>query len=239
MTEIKKLEAIICDFDDTLIPTSEIGERAINAAVDAIILKGIDIPRDKIFLEYMKVRKELGSKNKEHLDVMFERLGITKVKANEFISAARRAYHFATMALMPFHDVPQTLYKLKELGYRLYIATDGDSKDQWDKIHALQSNGFDKKIFDRIYTNEDYQFKTKCPEFYQMILNKESLEAKRCLIIGDKMDSDIRPGRICELITARVLTGRHGEAKYEDEADYVIPRFSDILTKLEKIEKKL
>jgi len=232
-----KLEAIIIDFDDTLIPTTKVTERAMNSAMDAIMLKGIDMSREDLHSAYMNIRKELGSKYKEHLDVMFERLGIPKARANELISAARVQYHLSTMDLMPFHDVPDALHKLGE--YKKYLATDGDSKDQWDKIHALQRSGLDPKTFEGIFITEDYQFKTKCPEFYNMILEKTGFEGKKCIMIGDKIDSDIRPARACGIHTVRVLTGKFSGEKYADDAEHVIPRFSDILRIIPEIEKTL
>jgi len=231
----KNLEAVLCDLDDTLIPTSKISDAAIAAAIDTIMLKGLDMPREHIYSTYMQIRKELGSRYKQHFNVVFERLGVPKIKAHELISAARMNYHLATMALMPFHDVYGTLHDLNEMKYARYIVTDGNSLDQWDKINKCKFD--DQKFFQGVFITEDYQFQTKCPEFYKMILEKTGLEGKRCLVVGDKIDSDIRPARECGIHTARVLTGRFNEEKYEDDADYVIPRFSDVLKVILEIEK--
>jgi len=229
-----KLEAILCDLDDTLIPTSKIADAAINAAIDAIILKGVEYPREQLCSMYLDIRKEFGSKCKNHLDIMFERLKVPKIRANELISAARRRYHIAAMSLMPFHDVYGTLHQLKD--YRKYIVTDGNSLDQWDKMDAC---GFDKNLFDGVFITEDYTFATKSDKFYRIILDNINAKANCCAMIGDKFESDIKPARSLGLHTVRVLTGKFKDDKYENDADYVIPRFSDILKVIPQIEQKL
>jgi len=232
----RKLEAVLCDLDDCLIPTTKFVNMAINAAMDAIMLEGIDVSRDKLFDTYMEVRKEYGSNSTKHLDITLEKLGIEKKRANELIASALIRYHNLKVAVQPYPDVPGTLHTLKDGGYGLYIVTEGDSLKQWDKIKRA---GFDSRLFRGVFITEDYKFQTKCSEFYKKAIEEMNVDPRYCLMVGDRVDKDIAHARECGMNTIRVLTGKYKEEQYPNDADYIIPQFSDILKKISEIEKKL
>ncbi len=230
------LKAILFDIDDTLIDTSGFSNIARNASIDALILGGLSTNREKIESELKRIIFEYGSNASNHFNILLEELKIPKEDRSRLISYALVAYHNAKIILHPIPDVPSTLMKLKEKNYKLYAASEGLSIKQWEK---LIRSGIDRHI-EHAFMTEDLSVKTKNSEFYKHILSKLNLEAKECLMIGDRIEKDIVPAKECGLNTIHVLTGRYNNNGVRcEESDYTVSNLSEIIDILPKIEEKI
>lgn len=237
-----KLEAIICDLDGCLIQTKKFVDIAIDAALARIMTEGIegfDISRGELMKKYCEVRNQKGSNDTKHFDTTFEILGVPKKQANMLIAYGVNQYQDSRALLQAFPEVPPTLKTVRDkLHYNIYLASFADdSIKQWGKIIRT---GLDKFFnYKNSFLTSDSQFQTKCVEFYQTIAKEIGTDPKKCVMVGDSLDTDIRPAKVCGMHTIRVRTGKDNQEKYDNDADYVIPIFSDILQKMHEIEKTL
>lgn len=236
-----KLEAILCDLDDCLIQTSEFLKIAVDAAINEIMIEGIEgfeISREKFRETYYNVRRQHGSNSSSHFNATFEKLGVPKRQANMLIASGIIKYHHTRDILQSYSEVPRTLHSFKDKGYKLYLVTDGDSIKQWQKIKMAGLRQFFD--YNNTFITQDFCFETKCTEFYKKILEEINVNPKRCVMIGDKIEKDIIPAKELGIPTIRAINEKSNyDKKYENDADYKVVNFSEVLEIIPKIEQKL
>ena len=234
----KKIKAILVDIDNTLIPTRDFTKIARESAINALLIGGLKVEKNILIKKLEEVVDKYDSNYTNHFDRMLEELGVPKRLLSKLVAKAKVAYHNTKPILLPYPDVPSTLYLLKEARYNLYAASEGNSKSQWEKL--IRTN-LDVILKDAFMT-EDFGFKLKEAAFFKVILHEIKLKGEQCLMIGDRLDKDIKPAKENEIHTVRILTERHKKDKALDsevKPDYEIKRFSEILDILPKIEEKL
>lgn len=156
---------------------------------------------------------------------------LLKVEANDILAEqALLGYseRFAVTGLFENHvfdDVVQTLEALKSKGYRLFLAT---AKPE---VYARQIlDHFDLlKYFDYPYGSELNGERTNKGELITYILEKEKLNPKECLMVGDR-EHDIFGARKNGIETIAVEYG-YGSKQELDEAvpKARIAKFSELL----------
>lgn len=97
---------------------------------------------------------------------------------------------------------PETVSLLQSLrqSYLLAIITNGPSNAQWEKINRLNLN----KYFDCILVSADLPWEKPNEQIFQAACNYLGVEPANCIMIGDKLETDIQvcysvaeiPGRI-------------------------------------------
>jgi len=218
---------ILFDIDDTLFPSTEFSTLARKNAVNAMISMGLDESYAPLSKRLDRIIKQKGSNYEHHFDDLCQSL---RVKApGRFIAAAVAAYHDTKTSIAPFPRVPRTLMTLRERGYDLYVATQGNSIKQWDKLIRLRIALY----FDDVFVSEEIG-EQKGPAFYRKIL--ESLEAKPAdaMMVGDREDYDIAPAKAVGIKTARILSGKH--AAVPTKADLAIDDISGLLSVLKPLK---
>jgi len=156
---------------------------------------------------------------------------LLNVEANDILAEqALLGYRerFAVTGLFENHvfdDVAQTLEALKSKGYRLFLAT---AKPE---VYARQIlDHFDLlKYFDYPYGSELNGERTNKGELITYILEKEKLNPKECLMVGDR-EHDIYGARKNGIETIAVEYG-YGSKQVLDEAvpKARIAKFSELL----------
>jgi len=211
---------ILFDIDDTLFPSSEFSALARKNALNAMIGMGLDHDYNDLNERLDAIIKEKGPNYARHFDDLCKELKI--MKPARFIASAVAAYHDTKASIAPYPKVPLTLIKLKEENHSLFIATNGNSVKQWDKLIRLGIELY----FDRVFVSEDIG-REKDVGFYKKVLELLGARPGECVMVGDREDADIIPSKKAGLITVRVLTGKH--AHVPSTADHTIRDISELL----------
>lgn len=212
---------ILFDIDDTLFPSTEFSSLARKNAINAMISMGLNEGYDSLQARLSSIIEKKGSNYPHHFNDLCKQLKIKE--PGRFIAAAIAAYHDTKTAIQPFPKVPLTLLKLKQNGFRLYVATNGNSIKQWDKLIRLRLALY----FDGVFVSEEIG-KEKSPEFYKKILKTLNATPQECVVVGDREDRDILPSKALGIKTARVLSGKY--AHVPSRADFTIKDISELLS---------
>ncbi|MEM4272153.1 MAG: TIGR02253 family HAD-type hydrolase [Candidatus Bilamarchaeaceae archaeon] len=210
---------IFFDIDDTLFPTTEFAELARKKAIRAMVEMGLEESQEKIYAILMKVIRERGPNYPNQFDEVCKKL---KVKGPaKYIAAAVGAYHAAKTSIQPYPEVPRTLMKLREESYKLYIASNGTSVKQWDKLILLGIPLFFEDVFISESVGEE-----KSERFFRNAMRKIRARPGECVMVGDKPSADIIPAKKAGMKTIRVLMGKHKGEK--GKADAEIRNFAEL-----------
>jgi len=199
------IKAIFFDIDDTLFPSSEFAELARRNAIRAMIEIGIQKNESQLYLALGKIIKKHGSNYTRHFDNLCRGLGIKRPA--RYVAAAVAAYHNTKTAIQPFPNVPRTLLALRESGYRLFVATNGEATKQWDKLIRLQIALY----FEDVFVSGEIG-KEKSPAFFRKILKGLRVRPEQSVMVGDREDTDILPAKKIKMRTIRMATGRYAGA---------------------------
>ena len=217
---------IFFDVDNTLFPTAEFAELARRNAIRAMIETGLNASEEQIYKELQKLIKEKGSNYPNHFDLILKRMGVKRPA--RFVAAAVAAYHNTKSSIQPYPEVPKTLMELKERGYRLYVATNGDAVKQWDKLIRMGIHLFFEDVFVSGEVGEE-----KSPHFFKKVLSEINAHPSECIMVGDRADSDIAPAKKVGIYTIRILQGPYSKEK--GKADAQIRNFSELLDVVKKL----
>jgi putative hydrolase of the HAD superfamily len=217
---------IFFDVDNTLFPTAEFAELARRKAIRAMIETGLDATEERVYKELQRLIREKGSNYPNHFDIILKRMGVKRPA--RFVAAAVAAYHNAKSSIQPYPEVPKTLMELKERGYKLYVATNGDAVKQWDKLIRMGIHLFFEDVFVSGEVGEE-----KSPHFFKKVLSEIRARPSECIMVGDRMDSDIAPAKKLGIYTIRVLQGPYSREK--GSADAHISNFSELLGVVKKL----
>lgn len=211
---------IFFDIDDTLFPTTEFSRIARKNALKAMVGMGLDKTPSELYKLLEKIIKQKGSNYKNHFDDLCKELKIKR--PSKYIAAAIGAYHNTKSTISPYSDVPKTLITLKEKGHKIYIATNGSSIKQWDKLIRLGVAVF----FDDVFVSEELK-KEKSKDFFKKVIKQIGAQKEECIMIGDREKTDITPAKQAGIKTIRIRQGKFKKGK--TNADYEIKHISQIL----------
>jgi putative hydrolase of the HAD superfamily len=223
------IKHLLFDIDDTLFPSTEFAELARKNALRAMVEVGINIELHELERTLEKVIKEKNSNYPKHFD---EVCRIHKIKKPaRYIAAAVAAYHNTKMSILPYPEIPRMLLTLRENGYKLYTATNGNAIKQWDKLIRLGIALYFEDVFVSDEVGEE-----KSVIFFKDVLKKLKAIPEECVMIGDREDSDIIPAKKIGMYAIRVRRGKY--AKGKTCADANVRDFSNILEIIKSLENK-
>jgi len=183
-----RLKYVLVDIDRTLFPSLEFGRHARMAALRAMKRHGMHAGVLKAYAVLMKVVKEKGPNYQGHFGEMMRRLG-EKRKARA-VAAGVYAYHEAKRKIVPFPDAKKALAVMRRAGLGLYMASEGMTVKQWDKVLRM---GLEER-FDGAFISEELGV-VKSRAFYEKIVRKLGAKPGEVLMIGDRKDKDIVPAK--------------------------------------------
>ena len=217
---------ILFDIDDTLFPSTEFSALARRNALNAMISMGLPGDYETLDSKLKTIIEKRGSNYQGHFDDLCASLAVRE--PGRYIAAAVAAYHDTKTSIAPFPKVPLTLLKLKEEGYRLHVATQGSSIKQWDKLIRLRIALY----FDGVFVSEELK-EDKSAAFYKKMLATLGTEARECLMVGDREETDIIPAKSVGIRTVRMLSGKYANAP--SKADFMIKDFGELLSIVEGV----
>jgi len=225
-----KIKCALFDIDDILYDASLQAEMARLNAIRAMIEVGLPSDVENAYRVLKEIVKEYGPDYPKHFDKLLERLGLRWDP--RVIAAGVVAYRETNVAyLRPYPDTVTTLLKLRDLGYRLGIVSDGRTVKQWQKLISLGLQHF----FQYVLISEEAELKSISHELFKMVLEKLNLQPGEVAFVGKRLDPDILNANRVGVVSIRM---RRGESRDEEaENDEMKPRHEAI--KLSEILKIL
>jgi putative hydrolase of the HAD superfamily len=213
------------DLDDTLFNGTLLVEKARRAAVSMMIEYGLPVAEDVAIKILDEIVNEFGSNSESHLDLLMTRMQLDpKIKLtlsynpNKYVCAGIMGYHREKVKhFKPFRDVENTLEKLRKMGIKTAIITDGTPKKQYEKILRLKLENF----FDTIVISDEVGIRKPNPELFQQFLEQHQCAPKEVIYIGDRLDKDIAPAQAVGIISCLI----HRGTKYDP---YITKKTSEI-----------
>lgn len=225
------IKAILFDIDNVLYNSGHQVEMARRAAVEAMVRAGLGITIEEAFARLEDIVKKYGSNFGRHYDLL---VGDQKDKSR-IIAAGIVAYHnIKRTYLKPYDDALPTLSRLKTLGYKTGIVTDGLSVKQWEKLIRLGV----EDMFDTVVISEDVGTEKPDPKIFRKACMDLGVNPDECLYVGDRLDTDILGANRSGMVSVRLLRGRYKEQKptgLQDRPMYEIKRLSEVLEILKEL----
>lgn len=227
-----KIKAIVFDLDNTLFDTdAQCVDRALRYAVGEMIKAGLPCDEEEGF---RILRRTLASNPKED---QFRALVNRFELGDEVYKAGHEAYYTAPLnGLSLFKGVKELLENLRA-EYTLALITFGDKDQQLRKIELLGIT----ELFDKIIVT---QVEDKESAFLDLV-DELGIVQNRILVVGDRVDAELRIGNKIGMRTVRILQGKYASIKPSSNLD--TPDFSlrtvtslpEVLNEVNNTEDKL
>jgi len=217
------LRAVIFDLDNTLTDFMRMKEVSIDAAIEAMIDAGLEMPREEAKRRLFEIYDREGIEDQRVFDrFLLEEFGeIDPMIHTAAIIGYRRGREY-TLVLYP--HVKRTLLELAKRGLKLSILSDAPRYQAWSRLCYLQLQHF----FEHVITFEDTEVRKPDPAPFLRAIELLEMKPGEVLMVGDW--------------PARDMTGAHGVgirtvyAKYGDTsgathsgADYEITDIAELL----------
>ncbi len=225
------IKAIFFDIDNTLYDSTKLTTMARQNSIRAMIDSGLPVKdEDRLYDMLEEIIKKYGSNYGKHYDRLLEELGLgTNPK---IIAAGVVAYeHTKEGYLVPFPGVIPTLLTLKER-YRLGMISNGLAVKQWEKLIGLGIH----HMFDVVATTEEVGYDKPQKEIFLFATEKLGLSPEECVMVGDRLDTDVLGGNLAGMRTVYLKRGKYGADKPETKEqtpDFEIDDFTEITEVLE------
>lgn len=221
------MKAVLFDIDNTLYDSTMQAQAARRNAVDAMIDAGLPGPRERGLSVLNKIVEEYGSNYEGHFNVLVKRLGMSK-DTTRVVAAGIVAYHNTKVSMLhPFPDTVPTLLSLRDKGFRLGVVTDGTPVKQWEKLIRLGLQHF----FHTVVITDEVGMKKPSVELYKLAARRIGCDTKDCVMVGDRLDSDISGAKRAGMVTVRILQGKYKKQKptSANRPDFSIKNISGLL----------
>ena len=103
-----------------------------------------------------------------------------------------RSRHFT------FHSEVEVLLQTLHQHYKIALITNGPSHAQWEKISHLKAI----ELFDAIIVSGDMEYEKPQAEIFQLACHKLQVRPDKCVMVGDRFETDIIGGQSAGLAAA-------------------------------------
>ncbi|MBR9701512.1 HAD family hydrolase [Candidatus Pacearchaeota archaeon] len=216
------IKLVIFDLDDCLLDTWASFSITIRAAINAMVDAGLKIHS---FDEAVNRLEEINNKSKNCPEAITRYLNEIGADAIKYMEVGKRAIYDFNFdnRIKPNSGVVEMLEKLYPLNIDLAIVTRGGKERQMKRMEIA---GIDKTKFKIISAVANYD-KT---ESYQRIMEELGHSAENTLVVGDRYETDLIPGKKLGTKVAWVPKGRGNiNPPKKEDVDYVIEDFREIL----------
>jgi putative hydrolase of the HAD superfamily len=189
---------------------------------------GAEVDDDAYAREYERCRREQDGSFRVRLARAF--LG-PQADMHEVTRRAARHWSYTPASLQP--DVVETLEKLKGR-YRLGVIA-----NQLRVVReAMRRDGIDR-FFEVWAVSEELGVEKPDPRIFEHALELAQAPSERCVMVGDRLDYDIRPAKRMSMPTVWVLRGEAPAEPTPDqlaEPDAVVRTLAELPAALERLE---
>lgn len=248
----KQIQAVIFDFDDTLIDWSgqevhgaEVGLPHLRNVYAYLTEQGFDLPADDLFFEsFGQVIMHMWQEAKKSWDgvrfqvVMertFQEIGLNLNDID--MEAVLQVYNWQPVpGVRPFVDTIPTLQALKQQGYKIGLVTNAMQPMWMRDVELLEYGLID--FFDACITSGDTGYMKPHPEIYHRILRLLAVEASQALFVGDRPENDIAGANDSGLVSVLISPAHLNYALNGVMPDYTITRLNELLPILAELEEE-
>jgi len=216
---MRKYDAILFDMDGVLIDSEELMSKAGQMALHDF---GIEAkPED--FIPFVGRGEDL------YIGGVAEKYGVKYDPAMKQRCYDHYGDYVETEAFVP-EEIPELLYRLKELGYKIAVCTSAD----WGKvIHNLRAMGVTKDIFDGMVTGDNITKLKPDPEIYLTGAALVGIDPAKCAVVEDS-PSGIKAANAAGMFSVGIDTSFPKELLVrESHPDVMIHTLSELLSVLE------
>jgi putative hydrolase of the HAD superfamily len=226
------------DLDDCLFDSTGLSERARIKGIDAMIELGLHLDRKKAIKLLEEIVNEYGSNSSKHYDYFIRRLNrienfsISFNQQYKYIAAAVMAYHQEKIdSIELYDDVKSSLKKLRDMGIKSAIISDGIPIKQYEKILRLQID----ELVDLIVITDEIGVRKPNPKLFEYFLEKFGVKGNETIYVGDNIEKDIIPAKKNGIYTIYIHRGgKYDKSLHnlnlsdEDKPDYEINHLYEI-----------
>jgi len=239
---------IVFDLDDTLYNATWLTNKSRLGGLLMMQEKGLQVNIEKGIQVLNQIVEEFGSNSANHFDIFLQRIkNRPDIVKNEdysiakYIAAGVMGYHkIKVRYLKPYKDVKENLEKLKEMGYKLAIISDGIAVKQWEKL--LRLNITDN--FDWVFITDEVGIKKPHPELFKYCIAKMKVPPSDTIYVGDNLDKDIEPANQIGMHTVLIHRGGKYDPNFPKnkihsnvKPEYEIHSLSELFKIIELIQK--
>ena len=235
------------DLDDCLFDSTGLSERARIKGIDAMIELGLKLDRQKAIMLLQEIVNEYGSNSSKHYDYFIRRLNrienfsISFNQQYKYIAAAVMAYHQEKIdSIELYDDVKPTLKKIRDMGIKSAIISDGIPIKQYEKILRLQID----ELVDLIVITDEVGIRKPNPKLFEYFLEKFGVKGNETIYIGDNLENDIIPAKMNNINTIYIHRGGKYDISLSDlnlrnssKPDYEISQLYELFDILSKLNK--
>lgn len=226
---VQLIEGVFFDIDDTLYDSTKLARMARENSIKAMIDAGLDVAgEEELYSKLEDIIKKYGSNYSRHYDELLKEVG---VKWNPRIIAAGVVAYERTKTgyLRPYPGTVPTLIKLKKRR-RLGVVSNGLAVKQWEKLVGLGIHHF----FDVVATSEELGCSKPHRRIFEYAMEEVGLNPPECVMVGDRLDTDIIGGNRAGMTTVLMKTSREQAPRGEEDTPrYMISSLSELPPLLE------
>ncbi|MDV3103470.1 TIGR02253 family HAD-type hydrolase [Thermococcus waiotapuensis] len=229
------IKAVFFDLDDTLIDTTKLAEIARRKAIEGMIRAGMPVDFETAYQELLELINEYGSNFPYHFDYLLRRLDLPYEP--KWVAAGVINYHNTKIAhLETVKGAKRTLLRLKEMGLKLGVITDGNPIKQWEKILRTEIDDY----FDDVLISDFVGVKKPHRKIFEKGLNRFGVRPEEAVMVGDRLYSDIYGAKQVGMKTVWFKYGKYASAELEylEYADFVIQSLEDVVGIIRGIESE-
>ncbi|KAH8281269.1 hypothetical protein KR018_004409 [Drosophila ironensis] len=195
-----KISAFYFDLDNTLIPTRAGDSKAIRKLADFLESQHHFSKDDaaQATQNFLKAFRRCPDNSQTSLDSWRTHLWRESLPARHkhladliYPQWLRLRYRYLALPL----DYIQLLLRMRQAGYALALITNGPSNAQWEKVVKLRVRGY----FDCVLVSSDLPWEKPHPEIFYAACNFLNVKPSECVMIGDKLETDIKGGHLAQL----------------------------------------
>ncbi len=216
------IKAIILDVDNTLVDFYTMKEKAVEAAIKAMINAGLRMDFDDAYNKLMKIYWKVGIESNEWLTEFLSKYDkVDDIK----IAVATNAYRKIKSAFLePYPTVIPTLIYLIKKGIKLAVLSDAPKLKALKRLDAMKLLPF----FDIIIADAN---KPNIKGF-EKVLKGLNVKAKEALMLGDRPDTDVKGAKNAGI---KICFAKYGSrTKNKLKTDYEAEHFYDLIEIIKK-----
>lgn len=222
------IKAVIFDLDNTLWDFMKAKRVAVEAAVEAMIDAGLDIPKGEMVEKIFNLYEIEGIEDQQIFDkVLLKHFGKIDYKILAAgIIGYRRAKEGA-LALYP--HVIATMMSLAKKGVKLAVVSDAPRLAVWLRLSAFNLH----HLFDVVVTFDDTKERKPNPKPFKKALLSLDVQSQEVLMVGDWAERDVVGAK---QVGMKTVFARYGDLFHTQVsgADYEIDDIQEVLDISEK-----
>ncbi len=218
------IQAVIFDLDNTLLDFMTMKRRAVDAAVDAMIDAGLELPKDVARERIFAIYDREGIEYQRVFDAFLQ--AETGCVDYRVLASGIVAYRRAREALLVLYPhVTLTLVELVKRGLRLAVVSDAPRLEAWLRVCYLRVH----HLFDHVVTFDDTGERKPSPAPFVRALSLLGVEPDEALMVGDWPERDMAGAKA---VGIRTVFARYGDTfgSVHSGADYEIDDIHELLS---------